>query len=284
MAAIVVVHGVGKQFLGPRSLASAIVPALTDGIVLGGGPHIPQGAVDVAFYGHWFRQRHSDDGAVAKGGTHDLHPLERELLAQWWAEAARVAPDRVPPPEPAYTGKAATPRAVQRALHALSRLLPARITERFLLGVLRQVRLYLTDPHVRTAAQSELAAVVSPETRVVVAHSLGSVIAYETLAARPEWEVAKLVTLGSPLGVPRLIFDRLVPAPSNGRGAWPGAVRSWTNLNDRHDVVALVKRLAPLFDGGPLHDVTVDNGWQTHDLLHHLTARETGTAIAEGLE
>lgn len=58
-------------------------------------------------------------------------------------------------------------------------------------------------------------------------------------------------------------------------------MRGWTNLCDRYDVVALRKRLAPLF--GDVHDVPVDNGRQAHAIDRHLTAAETGTAIAEGL-
>ena len=56
----------------------------------------------------------------------------------------------------------------------------------------------------------------------MVGHSLGSVVAYEALCAHPEWPVRALVTLGSPLGIRNLIFDRLVPAPAagdSGRGA-----------------------------------------------------------------
>ena len=51
-----------------------------------------------------------------------------------------------------------------------------------------------------------------------------------------------MVTLGSPLGIPNLAFDRLDPAPTAGVGVWPcpeGA--AWTNVADSADVVALVR-------------------------------------------
>ena len=120
---------------------------------------------------------------------------------------------------------------------------------------LQQVRRYMTDPQVRRAAQDRVAAEVGEDTRVVVGHSLGSVVAYEALCAHPEWPVRALVTLGSPLGIRNLIFDRLVPAPAAAgpggvRGAWPGGVRSWVNVADAGDVVALVKDLRPLFGVG----------------------------------
>src|SRR4029077_2623471 len=99
--------------------------------------------------------------------------------------------------------------------------------ERAMLFDLQQVRRYLTDPVVRSAVQDRVAAAVDNDTRVVVGHSLGSVVAYEVLCAYPEWPVRSLVTLGSPLGIRNLIFDRLMPEPvaaASGRmtGVWPG--------------------------------------------------------------
>ncbi|MFD8967973.1 hypothetical protein ACFV0C_23770 [Streptomyces sp. NPDC059568] len=56
---------------------------------------------------------------------------------------------------------------------------------------------------------------------VIVAHSLGSVIAYEALCAHPDWPDLTLVTLGSPLAVRGVVFDRLAPPPPAGRPAGP---------------------------------------------------------------
>ena len=153
-------------------------------------------------------------------------------------------------------------------------------------GRSRQVRLYVRDPEIRCSARAAVDKVVDAETRVLVAHSLGSVVAYEALHqyhATPRWaNVRTLITLGSPLGIPNLIFDALDPAPSGGRGAWPGQVQHWTNISDDGDVVALVKKLGPLF-GDALVDVRVVNGATAHDIMPYLTARETGEAIANGL-
>ncbi|WP_304451584.1 hypothetical protein [Nocardiopsis sp. YSL2] len=84
------------------------------------------------------------------------------------------------------------------------------------------------------------------------------------------------MTLGSPLGIAGLIFDRLVPAPVRGQGVRPPAVRAWTNVADRRDVVALVKELEPLFGG--IDDVPVDNGPKAHDAAPYLTSEEVGRA------
>jgi pimeloyl-ACP methyl ester carboxylesterase len=128
---------------------------------------------------------------------------------------------------------------------------------------------------------------VAADTRVVVGHSLGSVVAYEALCAHPEWPVRTLVTLGSPLGL-RLVFDRLRPPPTPGpepgvpRGAWPGPVTAWTNLADSGDVVAVVEDLRPLFGPG-VRQVRVHTGASAHDLRPYLTERLTGAAIAAGM-
>ncbi|RMI28757.1 hypothetical protein [Streptomyces triticirhizae] len=117
---------------------------------------------------------------------------------------------------------------------------------------------------------------------MVVAHSLGTVVAYEALCAERRHRDLTLVTLGSPLGIRNLVLDRLDPAPLSGRARWPGAVRAWTNVADGSDVVALVPELAPAF-GEAVRDVRVHNGTHAHDARPYLTAAETGRAIAEAL-
>jgi hypothetical protein len=107
--------------------------------------------------------------------------------------------------------------------------------------------------------------------------------------------VHTLITLGSPLGIPNLIFDKLAPLPERSPqpgaapGHWPGSVTTWVNVADEGDVVALVKDLRPLFGTGvqPPHRFAgwlVDNGPHAHDVAPYLTATETGIALAEALD
>ena len=115
---------------------------------------------------------------------------------------------------------------------------------------------------------------------------MGSVVAYEALCeyrAGAGGNGPALVTLGSPLGIPNLVFDRLDPAPTGGVGAWPcpeGA--AWTNVADSADVVALVKDLRPLF-GIEVRSFEVDNGAHAHSAVPYLTDAVTGAAIVAGL-
>lgn len=78
--------------------------------------------------------------------------------------------------------------------------------------------------------------------RVVVAHSLGSIVAYKLLhdSQAAAWNVTDFITVGSPLGV-RAISSRLSALGVHG---FPAAVARWYNALDPQDVVAL----------RPLHD------------------------------
>lgn len=75
---------------------------------------------------------------------------------------------------------------------------------------------------------------VDADTRVVVGHSLGLVVAYEALCAHPQWPVQALVTLGSPLGRRNLIFDKLVPPHGPGvRVLYVAPLKAL--INDQYD-------------------------------------------------
>ena len=61
------------------------------------------------------------------------------------------------------------------------------------------MRRYLDEPGVRGAARASIQQVIGPETTVIIAHSLGSIVAYEALCTHPAWPVNTLITIGSPL-------------------------------------------------------------------------------------
>lgn len=294
MSVVVGVHGIGQQHKGAELLLDEWGPALRDGLrragdagtralrLLGGA------AVSCAFYGDLFRP---PGRPLAVGDpwltADDATDYDADLLLWWWREAAAtdqavIAPD-------ART-LARVPGGVQAALRALSSArFFAGVAERAMLFDVAQVRRYFTEPWLRAAVQDRVAAQVGDDTRVMVGHSLGSVVAYEALCAHPEWPVRSFVTLGSPLGIRNLIFDRLLPEPSpsptgGARGVWPPSLRSWTNVVDAGDVVALVKDLRPQFGPAPrdgeFHGFEVDNGSHAHAVSAYLTAAETGQAVA----
>ncbi|MFI6632893.1 hypothetical protein ACIBI7_28785 [Nonomuraea fuscirosea] len=113
-----------------------------------------------------------------------------------------------------------------------------------------EVAAYLTDAAKREKSRQAVAEVIRRNRpKVVIAHSLGSVVAYEALWANPDLEVDLLVTLGSPLGMRNVVFERLLPAPVNGRGERPAGVGRWVNIADKDDIAAIPPALAASFTG-----------------------------------
>jgi len=107
---------------------------------------------------------------------------------------------------------------------------------------------------------------------VVVAHSQGSMIAYDVLAnlspeERQRCDIALLVTIGSPLGIEE-VQDQLKSLTHQTRLAVPPCVRHWVNVADPLDPVALDKSLEGDFAGrGVIKDFTrwnADSPWQPH--------------------
>jgi hypothetical protein len=281
MAQIVAVHGIGQQLEGPHTLKETWLPAMRDGLSLAGAGLPRVDDLVCAFYGDLFRRTGTKGVGEPSYRAGDVEEgFERELLAAWWEEAAAT---EIQVRGPDARTKLRTPDSVQRALNALSRSrFFAGLAERALIGFIKQVHRYFAEPHLRMQVGERVASEIGPETRVVIGHSLGSVVAYEALYAHQDRPVRALITLGSPLGIRHLVFDRLQPAPAGGVGAWPDGVASWTNIADDGDVVALVKELRPQF-GERVDDVRVHNGAKAHDISPYLTAKETGRAIAAAL-
>lgn len=122
----------------------------------------------------------------------------------------------------------------------------------------------------REPVRRALAEVGGP--RVVVAHSLGTIVAYDVLseASFASPKVPMLVTVGSPLGLgnvqPRLRDEAGLPNPV------PSAVQAWSNFADRFDPVALDASLDDAFTPEDLvKDEAVNNGaGNNHDLAGYL--------------
>lgn len=279
MARVLAVHGIAQQFKGPEMLSKDWGPALRDGVKLAG--YDGTFDFDMAFYGNLFRRPGVMATGFPKRDVEDLSPYEGELLVELWKQAA--AEDSSIPPPDAKTMFSARD-LVRRAFNALSRVrLAVDLGDNTVIPwFVNQVYQYFHEPEIRAEAQRRVAALVREDTRVIVAHSLGSVVAYEALCAHPEWPVKTFVTIGSPLGIPNLVFERLTPAPRSGAGVWPGGVVHWTNVSAKGDFVAVQRRLANCF-GSPLEDVAVDNGGDTHGACRYLTSTAVGAAIAREL-
>ena len=280
MAKIIGVHGIGQQFKGEHTLCAEWLPALKDGLARAGHQLESNSDFTCAFYGDVFRPPGKSGSNPPYDASDVCNSAERDLLELWWQEAAHIDPAVRQPDAPTKLG---VPSLVQRALDALSQSrFFAGIAERALIFDLKQVHRYLSEPETRRRVRARVQEAIGYDTRVVVAHSLGSVVAYEALCTHRSSEVRAFVTIGSPLGIRNLIFEALEPAPQSGVGVWPSTIDRWVNITDKGDVVALVKNLASCF-GDRVMDRQIDNGARAHDATRYLTTRELGDAVAIGL-
>ena len=285
MARIVIIHGIGQQMEGENTLRAGLFPALRDGMSRGGVDVSPED-VSFASYGEVFRPASEFLAPTAYYDEFDVESgYEEQLLIALWRRAAESDETILPPDEEVLLS---APSIVRRALAAISKSpFLANVAERSFIGDLKQVRMYFCNSDLRAKVQDRVATAITKDTRVIVAHSLGSVVAYEVLCSRPYWPVRALVTLGSPLGVRNLIFDRLQPRPTTdvatGQliGLWP-PVSMWTNIADETDIVAAVEDLRPLF-GNKLRQIRVHNAPKVHDMRSYLTDSLTGYSISAGL-
>jgi PGAP1-like protein len=289
MTWIVGVHGIAQQFRGGYQLRNAWLDALRDGLVVAGHRSAAATLVPddmrVAFFGDLFRPRGSMAGAGAPVSAEVVQPgLELDLLRQWY-DAAVAQDSSLGAPEGAMG-------QIRNSVHVmLDRLLRsptfAKVAQNALVRDLKQVNHFLGDYRVKQSVLARVDEEVDTDTRVLIGHSLGSVVAYEYLCHYQPASVQLLVTLGSPLGIPNLVFDRLTPAPIKGAGVWPETVGAWVNVADPDDIVALRKDLAPLFPGRSpgtmIADRLVDNGNEPHAIDRYLNAWETGSAIGDVL-
>lgn len=284
MAKVVLVHGIANQYLGEEQLHAAWYPALRDGLHRAGSDLPDSTDCVCAFYGDLFRL------TAHLGGAKRINPEDIEnatedearLLEEIW-KAAAEADAQVPRPQEYQDTLVRVPVIAQRALNALAKspycadYIPLQ-----LFGDLKQVVKYLNDSEIRQKVLDRVLAKIAPDTKVVIGHSLGSVVAYEALC-RKLASVVGFITLGSPLGITNVVFDKLQPRPNSaGVGHWPGSVKFWVNIADSGDIVATQKRLASMF-GTKVEDVLVYNGWDAHNAVRYLSSIQAGQAVARAL-
>ena len=133
----------------------------------------------------------------------------------------------------------------------------------------------------REAVRARVADVIRRERpTVLLAHSLGSVVAYEALCADRNLAVELFVTLGSPLAVRHVVFDRLSPMPA-GRGIRPPGAGQWVNIADRGDPVAVPRRKLPeRFDGVDRDHETTISRVDPHMAKSYLRCAEVAREVA----
>jgi hypothetical protein len=220
---------------------------------------------------------------VPRGGNipDDFNDFEADMVRQL-AEKAGLAPDALLPESAANGGERSSSQSerVHAAIRWLCRNAPSAggIAVRFV----RQVNAYLDAPHIRNAVDAIVGPALRSGPSVVVAHCLGSVIAYKLLRNFGKASSVKLfVTLGSPLGM-EAVKARLSPPPRQK----PDGVQNWLNGSDRRDYVALPPELDRTTFAPKIENLTtIQNGRDDpHSILDYLSDPGVSRRIAEELE
>ncbi|WP_030395462.1 alpha/beta hydrolase [Kitasatospora purpeofusca] len=118
---------------------------------------------------------------------------------------------------------------------------------------------------------------------IVVAHSLGTVVALEALSEYPG-PVPLFVTLGSPITTHAVVWPLLRPRPP----ATPATVAAWADFRDSDDLVVPKRRLAeavvPNARGvGPVSDRMESALLWPHDATVYLRRREVAATVLRTL-
>ena len=143
-----------------------------------------------------------------------------------------------------------------------------------------EVQAYFTDDARRGAAIGDVAAAIRElEPHVVIAHSLGSVVAYETLWTYPHPPVDLLITVGSPLAMPNVVYDRL--RPHDGPRGRPHGVTRWINIADPGDFIAIpVGGIQRSFQGLSADLTDAVGAFSFHQVGKYLSCGATAGALA----
>jgi pimeloyl-ACP methyl ester carboxylesterase len=245
MARVVLFHGAFNEFWGPHELKARWLPALRDGL-WHHNVEIADSDVGVCFYGDLFRREPNSEAERrlehSRAGIAEflMNLAGKDMIAELEQAANAAAFDRT----------------------------------------VDMVTIMATTPDLRVRMRARADALVGDDTRVIVSHSLGTVLSYMALCNHPHWRVHTFVTLGSPLASP-MIFKNLEPPAINGKGQWPGSVERWVNIRAVGDKAAA----APLRDkfGIRVEEVLIDNGHRAHDPEPYLNSAATGAAIAAAL-
>ncbi|MEU8927815.1 alpha/beta hydrolase [Kitasatospora sp. NPDC048545] len=305
---LVFVHGIG----GPRDVTKELAAwsgALAEGAVPAGGAAERADlaaalAADSAFahYGDLFTA--SGAQGAGAGADEEQAALTLDLLAEFLDELASL------PGHQNHRGLARVRAQLSPQGEAQGVLNPARhlslmlasiaalpglswgarrLSRVELLGILSQPGRYLRraepDAAGRTLDQRVrdrvLRCLDPSRPAIVVAHSLGTVVALEALAEY-RGSVALLVTVGSPIATPGVVRPLIRPRPP----ATPETVAAWADFRDNDDLVVPKRRLVKAVEPNSAgvrptpHRLTSARFW-SHDATTYLRREEVAGPVLE---
>ncbi|MER5737531.1 MULTISPECIES: hypothetical protein [unclassified Streptomyces] len=281
VARIVGVHGIGWSWRSREEMHETWHGALSTGLRNIRYADPASVTFEAAFYGHLY------NGGTGKAGGDALYTaadvadgFEYELLEAMAREADPAAFDEE---SDGPASKGVVVRGAQACLSILERTpYLGGVTASVVIRQIKQVHRYFEDAALGEEIRGELETAIQDDTRVVLAHSLGSVAAYEVLWKLRDVKIDTLVTMGSPLGLKSI--RRRLARSAHAEPGRPPSVRRWVNVAAEQDVVALRKRLEGLYGADEVEDFVVTNPLlHMHDCTRYLsnvwTARAVGAAL-----
>ncbi|WP_147982197.1 hypothetical protein [Streptomyces sp. MS191] len=267
---IVGIHGIrcyrylqrtGSPELAAQALAQEWAAAL--------GTSYESGGFEAAYYAHHLHlgvsQGEADPEQLSLSG--------QEMLMGWVAALGA----------PAETTMGPGTLPVRQAAEWLARRY-GELARRFVVLFCKEADTYVSEPASprRHQARQELSRVLERRRpRVLLAHSLGSVVAYEALWHDPV-ELDLLITLGSPLGLPGAVYERLSLGEGNekAKGERPPGVARWINIADVGDIVAVPRDLSGRFPGIDEHHEVSLGLVASHKATRYLAAPKVAATVA----
>ncbi|MET8131451.1 hypothetical protein ABZV24_05680 [Streptomyces sp. NPDC005251] len=274
MMKILIVHGIGnyRASIAAEKAAARLKDAWIKDLQIGTSSNTDtfDFSVSVAYYAHLLRKTGAQN-AVAHTSLND----DEVQLFLSWADAYGI-------PLEYAQGVATLPiRQVVSWITDRGSGTTEAVTS-LVIRFIREVNEYFTTESKREQARNLVENEIrSKRPDLVIAHSLGSVVAYEAL-----WNsglpVERLLTVGSPLGLRGGIFDRVIPGPVDGLGGKPNCVHQWQNVADRGDIVAVPRFLSSSYSGITVDQETDIGLFAFHGLSKYLRSTYVGHLIRFG--
>ena len=158
----------------------------------------------------------------------------------------------------------------------------------YIMHRMSDVENYFRDDTIREDVRELFADVLRnhDEPTILIAHSLGTVIAYDALRAYADLDVSGLVTLGSPLSIGHFRTNLARTGESGDNLPVPEMLAKWVNVYSEMDPLTLGRGIQRYFEGGgpngrgPVDREAENTGYlDAHSPDQYLRSTETAKAI-----
>jgi hypothetical protein len=287
---IAFVHGINNENNTPQSIEQTWWTALSDSWNALGMAQKPKPTISVAYYGDILAAG-SQGNAVEMGPSPVSTGHAIELLKEYARAGGVTQQDLNAAADEAGISRKAVEQGFPHEgwiidfAGLLEGILPSK--GKFIARLfLRQAVVYINDIALAAKIDLKVRSQIldgQPDPTIVVAHSLGTVVAYRVLAAQAQQSrnVPLFVTLGSPLSV--MIFAPILPP----RGSLPKPpIAKWLNGRHQDDFVTLGRAItkASIGFGGVVDETKIVNpDDDKHSIVRYLASPQIARAIHAAL-